>query len=77
MRRLGLAALILTPALLAVPAAALLRAEPKPATAARKVGDFRLADTSGKVWSLKDLKDSKAVVVVPMPLNSGFCWPLA
>jgi peroxiredoxin len=79
MRRLGLAAFVLTTALLAVPAAALFRAEPKPA--ARKVGDFRLPDTAGKVWSLKGLKDSKAVVVVFLgtecPVNNAYAPRLA
>jgi peroxiredoxin len=82
MRRLGLAALVLMAALLAVPAAALFRAEPKPAaTPARKVGDFRLPDTAGKVWSLSDLKDRKAVVVVFLgtecPVNNAYAPRLA
>ena len=58
MRRFGLAALALAPALLAVPAAALFRDEPKPAAPARKVGDFRLPDAAGKVWSLADFLSS-------------------
>ncbi len=81
MRRLGLAALLLTAALLAVPAAALLRAEPKPAAPARKVGDFRLPDAAGKVWSLGDFKDRKAVVVVFLgtecPVNNAYAPRLA
>src|SRR5437868_5412992 len=81
MRRLGLAALALIPALLALPAAALFRAEPKPPAPARKVGDFRLPDAAGKVWSLGDFKDRKAVVVVFLgtecPVNNAYAPRLA
>jgi peroxiredoxin len=81
MRRLGLAALVLTPALLTVPAAALFRDEPKRPAPARKVGDFRLPDAAGKVWSLGDFKDRKAVVVVFLgtecPVNNAYAPRLA
>lgn len=42
----------------------------------KKIGNFRLKDTAGKVWALDDLKDRKAIVVVfigtQCPINNAY-----
>src|SRR5947209_3861228 len=46
------------------------------AAPAQTVADFKLKDTAGKNWSLEELKDKKAVVVVfigtQCPINNAF-----
>jgi peroxiredoxin len=69
-----LGGLLLLPALIA---GASFRADPAaPAKGPRTVGDFRLKDTDDKAWSLKELKDKKAVVVVFLgtecPINNAY-----
>jgi peroxiredoxin/mono/diheme cytochrome c family protein len=52
-----------------------------PDTAPIKISDFRLKDSAGKVWSLADLKDQKAIVVVfvgtQCPINNAYMPRLA
>jgi thiol-disulfide isomerase/thioredoxin len=46
------------------------------APASRQIANFRLTDSAGKIWTLDDLKDAKAVVVVfigtQCPLNNAY-----
>src|SRR4051794_22715230 len=46
-----------------------------------RIDNFTLKDTDGKVWSLKDAKDEKAVVVIFLgtecPINNAYLPKLA
>ncbi len=76
MRRIAYAAgLLLLPTLLVFPA----RADDKPAP--RKIDNFTLPDVDGKDWSLKAIKDKKAIVVVfiglECPISNAYAPVLA
>ena len=64
MRRFAFAAAVLLPALLLL----FGRADDKPAPT-RKLENFTLSDVDGKEWSLKALKEKKAIVVVFLGLE--------
>jgi peroxiredoxin len=74
---------LLSAAALALLATGLAAADPRPAPSSvgKKIGDFSLIDTTGKTWSLKGLKDKKAVVVVFLgtecPVNNAYLPTLA
>src|SRR5262249_9150237 len=74
---------LLSVAALALLATGLAAADPRPAPSSvgKKIGDFSLKDTTGKTWSLKGLKDKKAVGVVFLgtecPVNNAYLATLA
>ena len=60
-----------------------VRADEAPSTAnlGKKIANFTLADAEGKAWSLYDLKDKKAIVIVFLsfecPVSTSYAQPLA
>jgi len=60
-----------------------IRADEPPSTAnlGKKIRNFALTDAQGKAWSLYDLKDQKAIVVVFLsfecPVSTSYSQPLA
>jgi peroxiredoxin len=59
------------------------RADEAPSTAnlGKKIANFTLTDAQGKAWSLYDLKDKKAIVIVFLsfecPISTSYAQPLA
>ncbi len=71
--------LLLAAAAMLLPAA--VRADTPPTQIGKSIDPFALEDTAGKTWSLADLKDKKAVVVIfvgtQCPINNAFLPRLA
>src|SRR5438552_61166 len=55
--------------------------DPVTARLGKKIDNFTLKDANGKAWSLRDVRDRKAVVVVFLsfecPVSNSYAQPLA